>query len=372
MTDKYKIQGWCPSFVKPAIAKDGILLRIAPDNGFLSFQDSLILCNLSITYGNGLIDLTNRGKLQIRGIREASLDNIRNILEKNKIVRNDNNNIIISPFWKKNDKNAFYYKKLKDIHLLLPTVSDKFSIAIDLGLNPVLSNISADIRLELSKNDDMIIRADGNKLGKKVNSENILENILLLSNFFSKNFSNKNRRMSSIILENSLPDDWSQTYPREFQMPSMKAISKIGVYYGTKFGRIIANDFKNILMSSNPDKVRFTPYKTFILEKGSKVLDNNFINNLQTPENNIHACPGIFSCSASSIDTHEIANKLLKLTNKTVHVSGCIKGCAYSKNADITLVGNKGLIDVIYEGKSTDKPHLKTLSKEKVLQKVSF
>ena len=62
MTDKYKIQGWCPSFVKPAIAKDGILLRIAPDNGYLSFRDSLILCNLSITYGNGLIDLTNRGK----------------------------------------------------------------------------------------------------------------------------------------------------------------------------------------------------------------------------------------------------------------------------------------------------------------------
>jgi precorrin-3B synthase len=372
MTDKYKIQGWCPSFVKPAIAKDGIFLRITPDKGFLSFHESLRLCDLSIKYGNGLIDLTNRGNLQIRGIKDSYLDNFRNILEKKKRVRGNNNNIIISPFWKKNDKNSFFYKKIKDIYLLLPTISDKFSIAVDLGLNPVLSNISADIRLELSKNDDIIIRADGNKLGKKVNSENILENILLLSKFFSDNFSDKNRRMSSIIRETSLPNDWSKICPKEFQMPSMKAISKIGVYYGTKFGRINANDFKNILILSNPDKVRFTPYKTFILEKGLRVLDNNFINNLQIPENNIHACPGMFSCSASSIDTHVIANNLLKLTNKTVHVSGCNKGCAYSKNADITLVGNKGLIDVIYEGKSIDKPHLRNLSKEEVLQKVSF
>ena len=372
MTDRYKIQGWCPSFVKPAIAKDGILLRITPEKGFLSFEDSLLLCDLSLTYGNGLIDLTNRGRLQIRGIKDKNLDNFRNALKENNLVRNNNNNIIISPFWKKNDKNSYFYKKIKDIHLSLPTLSDKFSIAIDLGLNPVLSNISADIRIELSKNGEIIIRADGNRLGKKVNEENILDNIKLLGGFFSKNFSSETRRMSSIISKNSLPNHWSDTYPREFQMPSMKTISKIGIYYGTKFGRINAKDFKNILKLSNPNKVRFTPYKTFILENGLRVFEENFINNLQTPEVNIHACPGIFSCSTSSIDTHEIANDLLNLTNKKVHVSGCMKGCAYSKIADITLVGNKGLIDVIYEGKASDKPHLKNLSKEKIMQKVSF
>ena len=39
---------------------------------------------------------------------------------------------------------------------------------------------------------------------------------------------------------------------------------------------------------------------------------------------------------------------------RTIHVSGCSKGCAYAKKADITLVGNNGHIDIVINGYARD------------------
>ena len=72
------------------------------------------------------------------------------------------------------------------------------------------------------------------------------------------------------------------------------------------------------------------------------------------------------------INTYKIADKIRQLTNKGVHVSGCAKGCAFSKKSEITLVGNNGLIDVIYNGKSSDKPQVTSITKKEILSKVDF
>lgn len=369
---KYTIKGWCPSYLTPAQGKDGLFLRITPDKGYLSLKKALLICNVSIKYGNGLIDLTNRGRIQIRGIKDKDLNNINNILVENNIIKQNNNNLIISPFWKKNDKNIYFYQLLKKSFLSFPSLPDKFCIAVDLGESPVLSELSADIRLEHAKNGQMIIRADGSPLGKKITSEDLVENTILLSEYFAKNFSKKTRRMSQLINKNFINNNWFQTLPADYKLPSMSVISKIGIYFGTKFGRVESNNLKNLLMSSKPTRIRITPYRSFILEKGSDVVDKNFVNNMKAPISKIHACPGIFSCSSSSINTHKIASEISYLTNKEVHVSGCVKGCAHPKKSNITLVGNEGLIDVIYDGKPTDKPNMKLLSREEVLKKVNF
>ena len=371
--NEFLIKGWCPSYTKPALAKDGFFLRISPDKGYLSPKKTTLICDLSIRFGNGLIDLTNRGRLQIRGIKEKNLENIILILKQNKIIQNQHHHhIIINPFWKKKDKNLLFYQILKSILSKLPLLPNKFLFAVDLGQNPVLSRIPADIRLEHDKNGKVIIRADGHLMGKNITPDNLLENIIILSRYFVENSSKEIRRMSHLINKKPLSYEWCQHYPAVSKLPSMNDIGKLGIYYGTKYGRIKSKDFKDLLKSSNPKRIRFTPFKSFIFEKGLDIVNNNFLNRMKNPVNDIHACPGKASCSYSTINTYEIADKIRQLTNKGVHVSGCAKGCAFSRKSEITLVGNNGLIDVIYNGKSCDKPEVTSITKKEILTKIDF
>lgn len=370
--NEFIIKGWCPSYTKPALAKDGYFLRISPDKGYLSLKKTILICDLSIRFGNGLIDLTNRGRLQIRGIKEKNLENIILILKQNKIIQNNNNHIIINPFWEKKDKNILFYQMLKSILSKLPLLPDKFLFAVDLGQYPVLSSLPADIRLEHDENGKVIIRADGHLMGKNITPDNLLENTITLSKYFVENSSKGIRRMSHLINTKPLSYEWCQYYPAPSKFPSMVDIGKLGIYYGTKYGRIRSTDFKYLLKSSNPKRIRFTPFKSFIFEKGLDIVNNTFLNRMENPVNDVHACPGKDSCSSSTINTYEIADKIRQLTNKGVHVSGCTKGCAFSKKSEITLVGNNGLIDVIYNGKSNDKPQVTSITKKEILTKIDL
>ena len=82
----------------------------------------------------------------------------------------------------------------------------------------------------------------------------------------------------------------------------------------------------------------------------------------------VYSCPGSASCSSSSINTHKLADRLSHLRYNKIHISGCKKGCALSKAADLTLVGNNGLIDVIFNGKASDKPDISSLTDIQLLK----
>lgn len=66
--DKHEIMGWCPTPLRPAISSDGLIARIYPKLGLLSSNQLIKLAELSIEYGNGELNLSNRAGLQIRGI----------------------------------------------------------------------------------------------------------------------------------------------------------------------------------------------------------------------------------------------------------------------------------------------------------------
>ena len=66
-----RVRGWCPSAHRPMASGDGLLVRVKPRMGRLSAKSMQTVCQLADRYGNGMIDLTSRGNLQIRGVAEA-------------------------------------------------------------------------------------------------------------------------------------------------------------------------------------------------------------------------------------------------------------------------------------------------------------
>ena len=66
------IRGWCPSLSAPMESGDGWLLRVRPRHATLTAANSRRIAVAAAEHGNGIIELTQRGNLQIRGLSPAS------------------------------------------------------------------------------------------------------------------------------------------------------------------------------------------------------------------------------------------------------------------------------------------------------------
>ena len=366
-----KKNGWCPFYNKAFLAKDGYLLRITPNKSSLSYDKAVNLCELSLSMGNGLLDITNRGNIQIRGIKKPNIEKLsKELLKKEITIENDKVKIIISPFWVKNDDNIKFSNIFISQNPYIPISPDKFSIAIDLGASPVLRDVLSDIRLEKTDKGEKILYVDGSKLGRIINEENIVSYITELIKLYNHCISKYKhiKRMSCIVKYDLLPKKWMQIPILKSSRRKFPNLKKFGSSYISKYGRIDAALFLDFLKTSKPTNIRFTPFKSFIFENNNNVEHSSFTSVDNNYELKVYSCPGSNSCSSSSINTHELADRLSYLRYNKIHISGCKKGCALSKPADLTLVGNNGLIDVIFNGKASDKPNISSLTDKQLLE----
>src|SRR5262249_26859406 len=66
------IKGWCPGALRPMLSGDGLVVRVRPHGGRLAATQAAGIAELAARYGNGLIDVTSRANLQIRGVTDAA------------------------------------------------------------------------------------------------------------------------------------------------------------------------------------------------------------------------------------------------------------------------------------------------------------
>ncbi len=67
------IRGWCPSLFEPMQSGDGLLVRVKPRVGGLDAGTLRGIADASARFGNGVLNLTGRANLQLRGLTEATL-----------------------------------------------------------------------------------------------------------------------------------------------------------------------------------------------------------------------------------------------------------------------------------------------------------
>ena len=74
MTAAPAIKGWCPTLLSPMEFGDGWLARVKPSAGTLSAAAARLIADAARRHGNGHIDLTSRGNLQVRGLSPRSAE----------------------------------------------------------------------------------------------------------------------------------------------------------------------------------------------------------------------------------------------------------------------------------------------------------
>ncbi len=352
-------KGWCPGALRPMMSGDGLLVRVRPRLGRLAADQVDALCKAADAHGSGLMDLTNRGNIQIRGVAPDSYDQLLACLAGAGLVdfsfvHESRDNIIVAPLWQHGDDTWRIATELGGRLHELPELPEKFGFALDAGGAPVLSTASADIRVEKGVSSSLIVRADGVARGERTTREDAVNRIIDLCHWFVETGGAASKRMASHTAQLSLSGRSGHEPPLETGPALLPGPSPIGPVYGVPFGTMPATILAKLVRASAAVALRTTPWRSFILEGGQPTASDAFSSDPSDPMQQVAACPGAPFCSSSTVDTRALARELSGVVKGSFHVSGCTKGCARPPPAPITVVGRDGRFDIVRNGCAWD------------------
>ncbi|MEL6450718.1 MAG: precorrin-3B synthase [Pseudomonadota bacterium] len=363
MTVKPRVKGWCPGAWRPMLSGDGLLVRIRPRLGRLTAAQVKGLCAASLHFGNGLIDLTSRANLQLRGVSEdvhaALLDTLMALALLDPTPEAEGRrNIVTTPNWRPDDLTTRLHTALDAALPDLPDLPAKMGIALDTGPQPVLGDVSADFRFERSASGALILRADGAALGQQISEAQAATALTDLAHWFTKTGGAQAGRMARHLTTTPLPAQYTTTAAAARGQPLPPGPTPQGTAYGAPFGSIDARALAALMTDSQAQALRVTPWRVFLLEGARPCAPHGFVTDPADPLLHTHACPGAPACTAATVDTRALARRLAR---PGLHVSGCAKGCAHPRPAATTLVGNNGAFDLVENGHPWDAPRQRGL-----------
>jgi len=357
-----EIRGWCPGALTPMESGDGLVLRVRPLNGQLSSVQVKAIAQLSDDLGNGILDLTSRGNIQIRGVMQDNHLDVLKGLKRFDLLdaspeAESRRNILVSPFWQAGDVTEALAAQLTEAlsQKTAPQVPHKFGFAVDTGRTPVLASASADIRLERSADGRLIVVADGSDAGKAVTVDTAVEQAITLAEWFLQ-ATQTDTRMAKLLAK-GVPLPLGHTTPRSNQTYHPKpGVTPNGTLVGVAFGQLPA---ESLFALRDQGPFRMTPWRMLLIENPHKLGQiKGLITDPQDPRLHITACAGAPRCTQGLLETRPLANALIPHIPKgqALHVSGCTKGCAHPKPADITITGTSHGLSLIRKGRASDTP----------------
>lgn len=366
------LKGWCPGAYHPMMSGDGLVVRVRPRLARLTAKQVLGLCAAATRYGNGTIDLTNRANLQLRGVREEDHGALLDDLAKQGLLDADpaiemRRNILVTPLYAPGDLSVLLAQRLTDRLVDLPELPAKFGFAIDTGTVPMLAGCSADIRLENGRTG-LILRADGAETGRQVTEADAIDHLITLACWFADIRPDQTRRMARLLDECDLPKAWLGAEPGPAAPPCQPGPCDAGTIFGAPFGQLEADALTSLMQQTNAPALRVTPWRMFLLENVAATESTAFIARPGDPVLATDACPGAPYCPQAQTETRTIARELAPRVAGSLHVSGCAKGCARSKAADVTLVGHNGRFDLVKQGCAGDEPTMRALTANDLLR----
>lgn len=372
------IKGWCPGALRPMLSGDGLVVRIRPRGGRLDAAQAAGIADLAARYGNGLIDLTSRANLQIRGVGDEAYPPLIDGLAELALLDQDSDteaqrNILVTPFWTPDDDTPLLAAELEQAlagaSLDLPT---KFGFAIDDGSERVLTGASADIRIERDCNRGLLVRADGTRRGRSVSRGEAVDIALALAEWFvaSGGAKGEKRRMAAHLAGGaSLPQSLrGDAEPVARSADPVPGLYPTGGLVGVAFGQMPHQTLSHL--AGCTQALRMTPWR-MVLAEGMHEMPRgaDLVTDPNDPALRVIACSGAPRCREAHADTRALASVLASFVpaDARLHVSGCAKGCAHSGSADVTLVASGEGFDLIRRGTTWDAPVLRGLTRSDLI-----
>lgn len=370
------VKGWCPGAHHPMMSGDGLVVRVRPFRSELSAKQILGLCQIAEEFGNGVLDLTSRANLQIRGVSERAHPQVLSRLDMLGLIDPDpaiesKRNILMPDTWQAGDLADRLYEALLDNLPALPDLPEKMGFALDTAASERLQSGSADFRFELDHHDQLLLRADGCATGRAVSEDNAMNALHEMADWFLSTGGREAGRMRRHLEQQELPSTWTGVCPR--METGDKTIGPVanGTILGAPFGKLRAADLHSLMEKIGATHIRLMLNRMFFLKGASLRRAEGFLTE-PSPLMQVHACPGAPFCPQATVATMELAQSLAERMEKTLHVSGCAKGCAHPRQAAVTLVGRNGQFDLVLNGRPWDEPRQRGITASELTQKADL
>ncbi|MCK0196573.1 precorrin-3B synthase [Ancylobacter sp. 6x-1] len=386
-------RGACPTLPAPMATGDGLLARIALAAPAMPVA-LIALGALAKRHGNGLIDVTARGKLQIRGLTPVSAPRLAAdvaALTDNGLPIREGLEIQSGALAGRDPAMAFDPRPIVETIAagaaggLAGRLAPKVAVVVDGGGALPLAGLSGDIVLMPGGEGRLALFAGGVRLGTVPAERAAAATLALLHRLAQEGPA---ARMTELVGRHGAESFADRLAGTGFAVqpgdaaPAL-AVEPIGRFqladgglalgFGVAFGQIEADALSGIAEVAQrlgADGVAPVPGRALLLlgvrpEAAEAVRKQavalGFIAQPDDPRRHIFACPGAPRCASGRLPARAlaglVANRLGEgLGGRDLHISGCAKGCAHPAPADITLVGLDEGAGLVLQGTARGAP----------------
>jgi precorrin-3B synthase len=373
------IKGWCPGALRPMASGDGLVVRLRLTAGRLTSDRAEAIAALATRHGNGRIDLSQRGNLQLRGITEATLPALHADLAALDLIDADpateaRRNLVVSPL---GSEATVALAERIEAALTAATHLDglpaKFAFVLDDGSWPRPVGIGFDVAF-VADGEGWDVVLPGYAVATVATADVPTTAVHFAATFLARR--GPARRMAELTATPESAVAFADASDvRPYTMPAVPQVigahgSTLGV--GIPFGQMDAAQLTTLAQVARRQAagdLRLTPFRAILLPEvrdpaaaTATLAAAGFITDPADPRRAVVACTGAPACSSGLQQARTTAADLAPFAARLpgagvrLHVSGCSKGCARPGITALTLVGTEAGYDLVLDGTTRDRP----------------
>jgi precorrin-3B synthase len=385
-------RGWCPSTLKPMETGDGWLVRLHPPGGVLAPTQLARIAALAQQHGNGLIEISARGNMQLRGVSARTHPAlVEALLDERLVDEHDGDGpqrlTLVSPLAGCDRSDlidaAALAEAIEARGRQVPGLPAKTLVVVDGGGAISLDGFPADLRVQGLAAGQVAIGLPHGGWRGPVSVAAVPAAIEAILRGFADQHADAPesiRRLRDLPSERltSLCDLPAIGAPAPRPVPARAGLFALGenrfaAIAALPFGRCDAEVLAALGQAAaghGTSSLRLSPWRGIaclgLAEESARAwlmeaLRLGLIVGDGDPRLSVQACAGKPACLRAESDAMGDAARLaeaaapLLAAGVSLHVSGCIKSCAHPGAADLTLTGRQGRYDVVLHGTTRDK-----------------
>jgi precorrin-3B synthase len=376
---------------------DGLLVRLMPTGTTMPCEAFAALCAAARRYGNGVIEITSRGSVQVRGLTEDSVKQFAATVAGIDLAFGEGPAVLSDPLAGLDPQEAAdagtIAADLRRAIAAAPFAADigpKVSVAIDGGGVLHLDAVAADVRMRAQASGAFLYVAVGGDAGTAtpigaVGGEHAVEAATRMLSVIAAG--GPAARARDVVATNGAAafarviGDILVDLPPPPLRPAADPLGthalrdgRFAIGLGLAFGHAHATTLEELTLAATDSAatgLRTAPGRVLLVvgvteDCAARLADIaqplGFVVRADDPRRQIVACAGAPICAAAEISTRALAPSLA--TNVAiagadapmVHLSGCTKGCACPRSTPLTVVGIEGRCGVVVNGSARDQP----------------
>ena len=375
-------RGACPSLSAPMQTGDGLLVRINPTFGSLEPRQLAGIAAAAARHGNGILEITSRGSLQIRGLHSASVASLAEDVTALGIEAGAGVSIGVGPLAGRDASETADPRPLaEDVRGMIAErsfsarLAPKMSVVVDGGGTLNLSGVLADVRIE-AEGCGWIVMAGGSRAEARVlgfcSREEAAGTAVRLLEILAEG----GRHMRGRDLPTEALDGVAQGLTPAAKPHRAPPPAPVGTFalkdgaaargFALSFGQIGASALTEFAEVIDPSReIRLAPGKGLLVIGRSGGEDTDLVSAAgrlglvirpDDPRLRVVTCAGAPDCASAYLSTRDIAARLVALhpdalpLDGMVHISGCAKQCAKPAGPSLSLVGSAMGCEIVADG----------------------